>query len=288
MFSPVSPQDIEPAARFLDQNTLVLRWLVAFFKHFERLPQEAVPFWSFWIEREAEEPAESGGVRAIVAHSFHTGASFLAAGRPFSSEGLVRLCREELLPEKLTGDATAVDEWLERSPQINEGIAKREKLVALELIPGDRRAAGPEELGGFRAARPEDLPVLRQFELAYGLELEEEVESDFESLIAAGLIFALEEGGKVQGMVRGNLSDGRYVHAGGLYVNPCCRGRGLGKRLILALAEKMQRQEPVSLVVDALESNLPALRTYREAGFREIGQGWILHFHEGFWSGWSF
>ncbi|MBI4582738.1 MAG: GNAT family N-acetyltransferase [Planctomycetes bacterium] len=288
MFRPLRHDDLEPAARFLDQNTLVLRWLVAFFKHFERLPQEAAPYWSFWIERQAEEAAESGGIRAIVAHSFHTGASFLAACSPFSAAGLSQLCRAELLPEKLTGDAAAVDAWLENAPQVNEGVARREKLLVLELRPGGERRAGSEEAPAFRAARPEDLPILRQLEMAYGLELDEEVESDFESLIAAGLIFVLDEGGKVEGMMRGNLSDGRYVHAGGLYVHPCCRGRGLGKKLILALAEKMRQHGPVSLVVDALESNSPALRTYREAGFREIGQGRALHFHEGFWSGWNF
>jgi ribosomal protein S18 acetylase RimI-like enzyme len=146
-------------------------------------------------------------------------------------------------------------------------------------------AAQPEPVWpGFRVARAADEPLLREFEVLYSRELEEEeVESDLGDLIARGLMFVIEDGGQVAGSIRSNVSDGRYVHIGGLYIHPRFRGRGLGARLLAGLCERLHRIEAASVILTADRSNLPAMAVYDSVGFREIGSGLLLRFTEDAW-----
>lgn len=56
-----------------------------------------------------------------------------------------------------------------------------------------------------------------------------------------------------------------------LAVRPTARGRGIGTALIAALAEQARAEGRPALSLSVEPDNLPALRIYRKAGFREVG-----------------
>ena len=135
----------------------------------------------------------------------------------------------------------------------------------------------------FRPAAQADVPVLREFERLYAAERgEEDPETDIPALVAARLAFVIEVNGHVAGAVRSNLSDGRFVHAGGVFVHPRFRGRGIGARLLAALCERIHATGD-AVVLDVDRSNEAAMRTYATAGFREVAAGTSLRFAEDAW-----
>jgi ribosomal protein S18 acetylase RimI-like enzyme len=280
----IASQTAGDVAAFLDHHTLVHRWMVAFFRHLVEFPPESIPYWSFWdVFRGGPGRPETGRV-GVVAHSFHAATTYVALAPGFQPGGIERLLLTELLPERLVGDGPAMDEWASRSPAFLGRARSVEELAVLGLDPGRLREDGvPAE--GFRPAGPADGPVLREFEVLYAQEMEEEdPESDLPSLIARGLVFVMEVEGEVAGTIRSNLSDGRYVHAGGVFVHPRFRGRGLGQALVAGLA-RMILASGSSVVLDTRRSNEAALRSYRAAGFRDIGSGRALRFGEDAWRG---
>jgi ribosomal protein S18 acetylase RimI-like enzyme len=151
--------------------------------------------------------------------------------------------------------------------------------VVLELPPGQLDPASVPE-AGFRPAESSDAGTLREFELLYASEMGlEDPESDIDSLISEGMAYVHEEEGMVAGTVRSNLSDGRYVHVGGVFVHPRFRRRGIGAKLVAGVSERIHR-EGSSVILDAARENEPALRTYRSLGFHDAGEGVSLRFPE--------
>jgi ribosomal protein S18 acetylase RimI-like enzyme len=271
-------------ADFLDAHTLIHRWLVAFFRHLVEFPPEAVPYWGFWDVFKGGPRRPATGRAGVVAHSFHAASTYVVLAPGFGSGGIERLLATELLPEKLVGDGPAMDEWERRSPDFFARARSREELVVLAIAPGELRKERIPAIG-FRPAVLADGPALREHEILYSREMgEEDPESDLPSLITRGLIFVVEAGGEVAGTVRSNLSDGRYVHAGGVFVHPRFRGRGLGALLVAGLCDRVLATG-ASVVLDTGRTNEGALRTYRSVGFREVGTGRAFRFAEDGWRG---
>jgi ribosomal protein S18 acetylase RimI-like enzyme len=283
MIRPVTLSEIPRLADFLDRRTLANRWLVAFFRHFPEIPPESAPYWGLWTETGGSGNDPASPCTALLAHHFRTSASYVVLDEGFDSKGIEALLGEEVLPEMLIGDGPEIREWESRSPEFFARAVGREELAVLEFRAPQSVIAQPG-CPGFRPARGADEPLLREFEALYARELgEEEVESDIGSLIARELSFVIEEDGQVAGTMRSNLSDGRYVHVGGLYIHPRFRGRGLGTRLLAGLCERIQRSEAVSVILTADRANRPAMAVYDSVGFREIGSGLLLRFTEDAW-----
>lgn len=279
-----TPESTAEIVEFLDNHTLIHRWLVAFFRHLGDLPPEAVPYWSFWDVFRGGPGRPKTGRAGIIAHSFHTATTYAVLAPGFPQGGIETLLETDLYPEKLVGDGPVLEEWEAKSPAFFSRAVSREELVVLDLPPG-RLREGLLPAAGFRPAVPGDGPTLRQFELLYALDMgEEDPATDLASLIARGLIFVIEEDGEVAGTIRSNLPDGRWIHAGGVYVHPCFRGRGIGRRLVAGLSERVHR-EGLSVLLDTSRTNVAALETYRSAGFVEIGTGKSFRFGRDGWGG---
>ena len=283
MIRPVTLPEVPRLADFLDRRTIANRWLVAFFRHFPEIPPESAPYWGFWTGAGGATSDPESPYTALLAHHFRTAASYVVLDEGFDAKGIETLLGEEVLPEMLIGDGPAMSDWERRSPEFFSRALGREELAVLEFrCPQARTAHRP--CPGFRPARPADGALLREFEVLYSRELgEEEVESDLASLIARGLSFVIEDDGQVTGSIRSNVSDGRYVHIGGLYIHPRFRGRGLGARLLAGLCERIHRTEAASVILTADRANRPAMAVYESAGFREIGSGLLLRFSEDAW-----
>src|SRR5262245_10688988 len=198
--------DFEAAARSLDGGIHVLRWLVAFLRHADLQPPEARESWSLW--RDAT-PAADGPV-LVAAHFFETATSYVWTRDPSASPALAELLEEELLPERLVGDRAVIESLLRAAPGL---AAAASATRSLQVLVSD--GAGARMHPGFRPAREADLPLLEEYGRLFAVETGEEMVHDFASLLEHGLLLVLEDGGRVQGYIRSNLPDGRYVHAGG-------------------------------------------------------------------------
>jgi ribosomal protein S18 acetylase RimI-like enzyme len=267
---PLAESDRDEVVEFLDRRTLALRWLVAFLRHWDLLPEEAEPYWSFWRDDGAE-------LRGVLAHFFHTGTTYVSLDPGADLAAIESLCREDLLPERIAGDRDVLDGWMSASPSFFAGAARVIDLEILTFRPAE--AAGLTVAAGFRAAAAGDRPALEELDRLLSRERGEAVSSDYESLIAKGLIFVEEESGRVAGAIRSNLPDGRYVHGGGLYVHPERRGRGAGRRLALGLGRRVEESGQTALL-DCDATNEAALRAYRAAGYRPLGRGLEVRFPE--------
>lgn len=53
---------------------------------------------------------------------------------------------------------------------------------------------------------------------------------------------------------------------------PELRGKGIGKKLVLAAVERLQEKHLGYLTLEVRPSNLPAIALYESLGFREVGQ----------------
>jgi ribosomal protein S18 acetylase RimI-like enzyme len=268
----LSAEQARAAAAFLDERTLALRFLVAFLRHLDAVPEEALAYWRLLWKAEAP--------RALLAHFFHNGTTYACAEAGYDWGPATALCEADLLPERIIGDREVIERWRAASPAFFGRATKTHLLEILAAEPGgaDEDAAPLPE--GFRPARRDERAILEGFERLQSLETGLDIQSDFDSLIEAGLVFVIEEGGEVIGCMRSNLSDGRYVHAGGLYVPPAHRGRRLGEKLARGLAQWVRREPGVAALVDVHASNEAALRAYRGAGFRKVGEGLEVRFPE--------
>ena len=275
MLERVGPAEAAGAAEFVGRTSLALRWLVAFLQHLSGLPEESQAYWSLWQEGRSGRPE----CRAVLAHSFARGTSYLSATADLDPGEVEPLLRDELLPERLVGDAEGLEAWERRSKGFFRRARRRDELVVLALPPGPA-AAARDPGGAFRAARPADEPRLRELERLYAGEMgEEEPDSDLGTLIRSDLVFAIEAGGEVAGMVRSNVSDGRYVHLGGLYVHPDHRRSGLGAGILAGLAARLHRSGLTALL-DTSRANAPAIGASKAAGYREVGRGLTYVFPE--------
>ncbi len=281
MPSNISEADARQMADFLDARTMIHRWLVAFFRNFSRFPREAAPFWSFWAMRGGEGHA-AADLTGVVAHHFTTATTYVGFSPDLDTAGLEALLEEELLPERLVGDGEPMRRWESRAGTVFERASRREDIAVLELPPGALEAARIPRMG-FRPARSADRTALRILERMYAAELGlEDPESDIDSIIEQGLAFVVEEEGEVAGTARSNLSDGRYVHVGGVYVLPRFRGRGIGGKVLAGLCDRVHSSGS-SVILDVARENRPALRTYLSLGFREVADGVALRFPEDAW-----
>ncbi|HVR75966.1 MAG TPA: GNAT family N-acetyltransferase [Planctomycetota bacterium] len=269
----ITAGDRDLVVGFLDRQTMALRWLVAFFRHRDLLPGEEEESWSLW----RDEGPELEPISFVAAHFFHTATTYVCASEGVESSAMEVLCEEELLPERVVGDATPLQEWRDASPAFR---ARETGLREIEVLAS---GGGEEAQAGFRAAFDADIPVLEEMARLHAAESGEEFHRDFESLVEHGLVFVIEEGGRVKGYVRSNFSDGRFVHAGGLYVHPLYRRKGLGRALARGLSRHVREKDGVPVVLDVYRENGAALKTYGRAGFRKIGAGLEVRFDERAW-----
>ncbi len=137
------------------------------------------------------------------------------------------------------------------------------------------RRLGSDDAKAFRAIR---LEALRDNPDAYGSTLEDWQSAPLESFaerLRAGYVFgaflhdalvAITAYDREKG---GNLRHRGWVTA--VYVQPAARGSGMAGRLLAAVTEKARADGVSQLELHVATDNLPALRTYRKAGFAEYG-----------------
>lgn len=100
--------------------------------------------------------------------------------------------------------------------------------------------------------------------------LEEAEKSDVAIIIAA-----FDSNERIVGLCNGrSYSDAKRKHraALGISVHPDVRGRGVGKKLMNILLERMKQFNGVKIIeLDVMTQNTPALKMYEELGFKEAG-----------------
>jgi ribosomal protein S18 acetylase RimI-like enzyme len=241
-------------------------------------PEEEEPFWSLWWGARQE----GGPPSCVVAHFFQTATSYVYAGPDCELAEVEPLLREELLPERLVGSLEQMGKWREASPGFFE---RASGCMDMDVMVYEGEGEAPPN---FRAGTEKDLACLDAYGQLYAAETEDEFVRDFESLLEAGLVFVIEEEGLLLGYVRSNLSDGRYVHGGGLFVHPKHRGKGVGRALALGLGLRVRADSGATLILDVNCENEAAAWVYRAAGFRKKGAGLEVRFPDGAWkSSWA-
>jgi ribosomal protein S18 acetylase RimI-like enzyme len=100
--------------------------------------------------------------------------------------------------------------------------------------------------------------------------------------IAAGkrlhecIYVAVEEGGEVIGLAMGGPAEADELPLTGavyaLYVHMSHQGRGIGRRLVQAVAADLARQGMTALQIGCLAANAPARRFYEAIGGRLVGE----------------
>jgi len=273
----ITAKDAREAADFLDSQTITLRWLVAFFQHFDELPEEEQSYWSLW----RGDAGGGQGLQCIAAHFFQNGTTYVAACPGIDLDPFEALLEEELVPEKLVGDSSTIESWREASTQLAPRVARWRVINVLR----SRVTSGLGEPAGFRLASRSDIPVLEEYERLLETELQEEHARDFESLVEHNMVFVVEREGRTQGFVRSNFSDGRFVHAGGLYVHPLYRRKGVGRELASGIAVRVRRTLGVDVILDVYEENTAARHAYESAGYERAGAGLEAQFEDGAWGG---
>ena len=270
-------QSAAEAAEFLDGRSMVLRWLVAFLQHIDRIPPESLSSWRlYWCN----EP----GASCMLAHSFRNGTTYVCAEDGFDFESLRHLFHEDLLPERIVADRETASSWRKSSPGMLRSAGRSLELQVLAKQPDAGDGAQEDEAGdSFRTARADEAGALRQLEEMHCREIGLEEIRDFDSLIEAGLVYVVEADGELAGYVCANLSDGKYVHVSGLYVAPAYRGSRLGRVLAVEIARRIAAEHEAGALVDVYSDNAPAIRTYLEAGYVLVGEGLEARYHSDTW-----
>ena len=270
-------QSAAEAAEFLDGRSMVLRWLVAFLQHIDRIPPESLSSWRLYWCREP-------GASCLLAHSFRNGTTYVCAEDGFDFESLRHLFHEDLLPERIVADRDTAAAWRRSAPGMLDSAGRSLELQVLAK-PLDTGAGEQEDgaAGSFRAARAEEAGALRQLEEMHCREIGLEEIRDFDSLIEAGLAYVVEADGELAGYVCANLSDGKYVHVSGLYVAPAYRGSRLGRVLANEIARRIAAEHEAAALVDVYSDNAPAIRTYLDAGYVVVGEGLEARYHSDTW-----
>ena len=265
------------AAEFLDGRSMVLRWLVAFLQHIDKIPPESLSGWRlYWCN----EP----GASCMLAHSFRNGTTYVCAEDGFDFESLRHLFHEDLLPERIVSDRETASSWRKSSPGMLDSAGRSLELQVLAKQPDTGDGAQEDEAGdSFRTARADEAGALRQLEEMHCREIGLEEIRDFDSLIEAGLVYVVEADGELAGYVCANLSDGKYVHVSGLYVAPAYRGSRLGRVLAVEIARRIAAEHEAGALVDVYSDNAPAIRTYLEAGYVLVGEGLEARYHSDTW-----
>ncbi len=270
-------QSAAEAAEFLEGRSMMLRWLVAFLQHIDKIPPESLSSWRlYWCK----EP----GASCMLAHSFRNGTTYVCAEDGFDFESLRHLFHEDLLPERIVVDCDTAAAWRRSSPGMLDSAGRSLDLQVLAKKPDVGVGAQEDEAGdSFRTARADEAGALRQLEEMHCREIGLEEIRDFDSLIEAGLVYVVEADGELAGYVCANLSDGKYVHVSGLYVAPAYRGSRLGRVLAVEIARRIAAEHGAGALVDVYSDNTPAIRTYLEAGYVLVGEGLEARYHSDTW-----
>ena len=289
----IAPKDHEAIAGFLDERTLALRWLVAFFRRQDLFPEEESERWSFWCGVD-----EGGKLACVAAHFFPLATTYLVSRRPAEDaaagrggaelSGLADLLEEELLPERIVGDAGTMEALRNALPEVFDRASRERRtfVLAATAEPGTASisfGADAGAAGAFRAATRSDLGILEEYGRLFAAETGDDPGFDFETLVEHGLVFVVEREGKVAGLIRSNVSDGKYVHGGMLYVHPAWRSRGVGRELAAGLGRRIRERDGATAILDVGEENAAALRAYEAAGYRKVGEGLELLMGEEAW-----
>lgn len=129
-------------------------------------------------------------------------------------------------------------------------------------------SAGELVVSRLRSADPELLSILEAYDLeafgAIGLRT-----SDLAVMIQTGAVYIAQLGEDIVGscqMLR-VLDEPRFFYVVGFYVRPQWRQRGLGRRLLVSVAEDIRSLGADGMVLTVSPLNLVALRLYEGAGF---------------------
>jgi ribosomal protein S18 acetylase RimI-like enzyme len=138
------------------------------------------------------------------------------------------------------------------------------------------REIGPEEWRIWRALRLralEEAPEAFASTLASTLEREaQDGEAYWRGYFTrSGPTLIAEVDGAPAGMARVVVEDGA-AHLYSMWVAPEARGRGVGALLIATSIEWLARHHPgMTLLLEVVETNLPARRLYERCGFTLVG-----------------
>lgn len=295
MLRDLERSEFSEAADYLDSRTAALRWLVALLRNWTEEGLDPTR-WRLWCcagvtesglqgssggpwEPESFQRAGPSPYSTIAAARLRAGTLYVT-GDPGAADfsGVEAVAREQVRPLRIAGDASFVDSFRANSRTLDVSVVRSSRY---EILAYEGETA---PVPGFRPAREEDLPVIAEYARQLYAELGELDVPEVELWIENGLVYVIEEQERISGMVLSNLSDGRYVHAGGVFVHPARRGRGIGRRLAAGLGAMLLREEGLTAILDAYEDNSAALKAYRAAGYRKIGEGCMLFFAEGAWS----
>jgi ribosomal protein S18 acetylase RimI-like enzyme len=130
----------------------------------------------------------------------------------------------------------------------------------------------------WKESRDIRLASLRLEPTAFGSSYEEEVSFDEIEWKrrTANALFALEDGkpvGTITCIFGNHLKTRHVAHIHGVFVDPSCRGRGIGKKMLEAVLDQVEKKGNVVKVQLTVNSNrLAALSLYQSLGFVTVGQ----------------
>jgi phosphinothricin acetyltransferase len=93
--------------------------------------------------------------------------------------------------------------------------------------------------------------------------------------LAQGRLVATDENGQLMGWAALTPVSGRCVYAGvaevSVYVRQEARGKGVGKKLLLALIRESEKENIWTLQAGIFPENMASLKLHEQCGFRKIG-----------------
>jgi ribosomal protein S18 acetylase RimI-like enzyme len=143
------------------------------------------------------------------------------------------------------------------------------------------RQIQPTEAAEFRAIR---LRAITDSPFAFGSTLAETEARPMEYWVnrvtsaAAGeatILYVAEDSSGWVGLVGGFLVDSdraRGVDLVSMWVDPACRGQGIGQHLVERIADWSRRRGAARVVLWVTETNQPAISLYSRCGFRATGE----------------
>lgn len=164
----------------------------------------------------------------------------------------------------------------------------KEDLFTLDLS----RLQVPEALRSgrvrCRAVRPEDIEAfLLEWRIAYDVEalgarpdqaMRERVRSSVEQAMQAGILWVLEEDGKVVATTAFNADAGDSVQVGGVFTPPALRSRGHAGAVVAGSLLEARGRGAETAVLFTGEDNGPAQACYRRLGFERVGDYGVVLF----------
>jgi predicted GNAT family acetyltransferase len=148
----------------------------------------------------------------------------------------------------------------------------------MELDHAREITGSPNRNITLRVPGPEDVDAL--FPLQAGYDQEEVLpqaaifnpavcRKNLEMIVSAGLILAAEYEGRLVGKININAESFTRLQIGGVYVDPACRGRGIGSALIAGFIRLFAfRKKGFTLFVK--KQNVAARRVYDRIGFTKL------------------